>query len=127
MPKQVNKILQCLLKALRSRALNTPKRLWAESLEQHQKGWLTAPSPITSSDKPFILLGEKMDVASRFGAEQADKLRDCDDLRYSMTNLACVGHTPIKLASWDHIAEMCRSSRHTLRDWHLFKADHEAA
>ena len=44
-----------------------------------------------------------------------------------MTNLACCVATPIRLASWDHLAEMCRRISSSNKDWHLFKADHEAA
>ena len=101
--------------------------LWLEAIEQHKLGWLTAPFPLASVSEPFVLLDKKLNIAFRFGVSQADKLRACDDLRYSLTNLACVVHTPIKLASWDHLAEMCRLVQDTKKDWHLFKADHEAA
>ena len=44
-----------------------------------------------------------------------------------MTNLACTVLTPIKLASWGHIAEMCNSVRQSAVGWHFSKAAHEAA
>ena len=83
--------------------------------------------PLTSLSDPFTLRNKQLNVAFRFGVEQADKLRACDDLRYSRVNLACVVTTPIKLASWDHLAEMCRSVGDTNQDWSFLKADHEAA
>ena len=102
-------------------------KLWSEAISQQQKGWLSAPSALTTWNSPFILKDSKLNIAFRFGVEQADKLRACDDLRYSMTNLACLVQTPIKLASWDHVAKMCKAIQGTQRDWHFFKADHEAA
>ena len=44
-----------------------------------------------------------------------------------MVNLACSAATPIKLASWGHLSELCRMVAHAKRDWHFFKADQEAA
>ena len=96
-------------------------------MEQQAKGWLTAPFPLTTRSEPFRLKDPKLNIAFRFGVDQADKLRACDDLRHSMTNLACVVETPIKLASWDHLAEMCRRIKTSELDWQFFKADHEAA
>ena len=83
--------------------------------------------PLSTRDEHFLLVDKEMNVAFRFGAEQADKPRACDDLRYSMTDLACRALTPIKLASWGHVSEMCRSISSDNRPWYFFKADHEAA
>lgn len=44
-----------------------------------------------------------------------------------MTNLACSAVTPIKLASLDHLDEMCRTISPSKCDWHFFKAGREAA
>ena len=98
-----------------------------ESLDQQEKGWHTEAPPRTSDGAPFATHDAKINVAVRFGVEQADKLRACDDLRYSMTNLACCVAAPIKLASWGHLAEMCRADSAHSRVWHFFKADREAA
>ena len=38
-----------------------------------------------------------------------------------------MARAPIKLASWDHIAEICRRVAPSLHDWNFFKAAHEAA
>ena len=103
------------------------KLLRGGALEQQGKGWLSKSFPLGCNGKPFTLKGQELNIAFRFGVRQADKLRACDDLRHSMTNLACVALTPIKLASWDHLAAMCLAIRDSPHDWHLMKADHEAA
>ena len=48
-------------------------------------------------------------------------------MRYSMTNLACVARTPVKLVSWGHMAEISRLAGSGRRDRHFFKSDQEAA
>ena len=101
--------------------------LWDEATLQVDKGWLTAPFPLASTSEPHTLKFPELNIAFRFGVEQADKLRACDDLCHSRTNLACKVLTPIKLVSWDHLAEMCRRTSKFNLDWHFFKADHEAA
>ena len=105
---------------------NAPK-LWAEAMEQSKAGWLTEPFALSTKGQPYTLKDSNLNIAFRFGVEQSDKLRACDDLRYSLTNLACVVETPIKLASWDHVAEMCHSIASSSHAWHFMKADHEAA
>ena len=82
---------------------------------------------LVAPNTPFRLLSAKLNIAIRIGVEQACKLRDCDDIRYTMTNLACVVETPIKLAPWGQFAEMCRPIQSSQRDWKLLKADDEAA
>ena len=68
-----------------------------------------------------------LNVAFRFGAEQSDKIRDCDDIRHSLANLSCVVITPGKLVSWDHLSEMRRRISTVSQGWDLFNADHAAA
>ena len=101
--------------------------LWAEALQQCEKGWLTQPFPLCDSKDSFVLQNPKLNIAFRFGVEQGAKLRACDDLRHSRTNLSCVVETPIKLVSWDHLAELTNLVNDGSRDWGFFKADHEAA
>ena len=101
--------------------------LWSEALEQCEKGWLTRPFPLCSKGRPFVLENSKLNIAFRFGVAQGEKLRACDDLRHSHTNLSCVVETPIKLVSWDHLAELTNLVNDGSRDWAFFKADHEAA
>ena len=96
-------------------------------MDQVSKGWLSNAFPLSTEAAPFTLQDPRLNVAFRFGVQQAEKLRARDDLRYAMTNLTCSVLTPIKLASWDHLAQMCRSVGPTKCDWHFFKADHEAA
>ena len=35
-----------------------------------------------------------------------DKPRACDDLKHSLTKLACSVSTPIQLGSWGHVAQL---------------------
>ena len=101
--------------------------LWSEAMEQCEKGWLTQPFPLCTSKAPFTLRNPELNIAFRFGVEQGEKLRACDDLRHSRTNLSCVVETPIKLVSWDHLAELTNLVSDGSRDWAFFKADREAA
>ena len=111
----------------RKSGFKNAQKPWAEAIEQNHKGWIAAPFPRSKTQGPFVIQYHMINIYFRFGAEQADKLRACDDIRYSMTNLAFAAVTPIKLASWGQVAEMCRSIRHIRQDWHIVKADHEAA
>ena len=79
------------------------------------------------SGRPKDLRSNGFNIAFRFGVEQADKLRACDDIKHSLTNSACRVHTPIKLVSWGRVSKLCRSYSVDGRDWALFKSDHEAA
>ena len=67
-----------------------------------------------------------VNIAFRFGVEQAAKFRACDDSNHSLTNSACSAVTPIQMVAWDHISQLCRRCCKQGRDWALFKADREA-
>ena len=54
---------------------------------------------------PSELRGNSLIVASRFGAEQSDKLRACGDIRPRRANLAYGVLTPTKQADWRRVAE----------------------
>ena len=103
------------------------KALWSEAMGRCEKGWLNLPFPLCSANRPFVMNNPELRIAFRFGVGQSLKLRGCDDLRHSRTNLACVVETPIKLVSWDHLAELTHFVNTGSRDWGFFKADHEAA
>ena len=96
-------------------------------MEKCDKGWLNRPFPLCSEKGPYVLNNSQLNIAFRFGVEQSDKLRACDDLRHSRTNLACVAETPIRLESRDHLSELTNRADDGSRDWSFFKADHEAA
>ena len=68
-----------------------------------------------------------INVSSRFGVGQMNKLRACDDLKYGTANLYCSVWTPIKIPTWDHIAQMAALVRPTNCAWSFFKTDHESA
>ena len=96
-------------------------------MDQKLKGWLTEPFPLNfPSSSSCVLADRKLNIAFRFGVDQGGKLRACDDLKRSLTNLACSVLTPIKLVSWDHVAELCRLVSSAAFDWEFSKADHEA-
>lgn len=101
--------------------------LWKEAMEQHSMGWLAAPVPLNDSGRPTDQPSGNYNIVFRFGVEQADKLRACDDLKHGLTNKACQIMTPIRLVSWDHVSQLCRKFANDGQDWALFKADHEAA
>ena len=86
-----------------------------------------SPVELAPSGKPEGFPPNGFNIAFRFGAEQASKLRACDDLRHGLTNEACAVLTPIQMVSWGHIAQLYRRSCDSSRDWALFKADREAA
>ena len=44
-----------------------------------------------------------------------------------ITNLTRIVETPIKLVSWDRIAELANRANNGSRDWVFFKADRESS
>ena len=114
-----------------SRSLNAVSKksqcLWDEALEQVNKGWLWPPEPLSPEGAFIARPEEECNIAFRFGVQQSDKLRGCDDLRDSLTNTACVVRTPITLPGWDHIAASARILNTTLCEWSFGKVDHKSA
>ena len=101
--------------------------LWKEAMDQVEKGWLSTPLPIdTNGQCPLAALGP-INISFRFGVDQMEKLRACDDLKYGTTNLYCSVWTPIKLPTWDHIAQLAALVRGAKCAWSFFKTDHESA
>ena len=96
-------------------------------MTQHTQGWLEAPIPLNSEGRPTTWRPQRFNIAFRFGVEQAEKLRACDDLRRSLTNLACHVTTPIQLVSRGHISQLSHLLNNGADDWDLLKAGHEAA
>ena len=101
--------------------------LWNEAMGQVNKGWLAPPPPISADGSVATYENGPVNIAFRFGVNQTDKLRACDDLKHNEVNLFCAVWTPIKLPTWGHISQMRRNVRSTRRPWEFFKADHEAA
>ena len=83
--------------------------------------------PLGSAGTPRNFPSSWYNIAFRFGLKQDAKLRACDDLKHSLTNRCCWNKTPIKLASWGHLAQLSSIMAEQGDDWHLFKTDHEAA
>ena len=101
--------------------------LWSEALTQVKEGWLSEPIPISpSGDVVGFSVGE-VNIAFRFGVDQNEKLRACDDLRHNMVNLATTILTPITLPTWDHISQLTKDVHFTQKKWSFLKADHADA
>ena len=96
-------------------------------MEHVEKGWLGTPVELDDSGRPAGFRPRGYNVAARFGAEQAAKVRACDDLKRFLANSACDVLTPIQLASWGRLSQMCRRCCGSGRDWAFLKADHDAA
>ena len=95
-------------------------------MEQQGKGWLSDHFPLASSGDPFTSRDSSLNIAFRFGVEQSEKIRACDYLRHSLTNIACVVLAPINRASWGRHAEIPRLLNRGSREWGFFKADRES-
>ena len=102
-------------------------QLRTEAECQVEKGWLAPPVPLHTDGRPHSWKLKGFNLAFRFGVKQAENLRACDDWKHSMTNLACSVHTPIKLVSWDHIAQISHLISEGKLELGMVKADHEAA
>ena len=101
--------------------------LWDEAMTQVEKGWLAQPLPIDPLGNVATYSNNGAVIAFRFGVDQLDKIRSCDDLKYSTTNKYCTVWTPIKLPTWDHIGQMALEVKKTNKPWSFIKVDHEAA
>ena len=101
--------------------------LWAEAMSQVHEGWLNPPEVLDSDGNFLGHSGERCINAFRFGVQQSDKLRGCDDLKDSLTNTACTVRSPITLPGWDHIAASSRilAGQHTA--WSFGKVDRKSA
>ena len=62
--------------------------LWAEAMGKAEKGWLCSPAELAVSGKPGGTPSRCYNIAFRFGAEQAAKLRACDDMKRIPENQA---------------------------------------
>ena len=94
---------------------------------QVKLGWLGEPLPIDLKGDVATYDRGAANIAFRFGADQAAKLRAGDDIRQNAANLYCTVWTPIKLPKWGHISQMCPNVRTPERKWAFFKEDHQAA
>ena len=101
--------------------------LWNEALEQTRAGWLDGPQPLLEDGSLLLPTPHQPIIAFRFGVDQSDKLRACDDLKYSKTNEFCSVKTPISLPTWDHIGQMATTVADSARPWSFLKTDHAAA
>ena len=103
------------------------RELRGKDLKQVELGWMGEPLPIDTSRNVLTYGNGSANIAFRFSVGQDDKLRACDDLKHNHVKLYCSVWTPIKLPTWDHIAQMRLGIKEDLREWPFFKADHESA
>ena len=80
---------------------------------------ISPPHPLSADGKPLSWLSGRFDISLRFVVSHADKLRACDDLKHSVTNLACSVETPNRLVSWDHLAQLSHLLSEGGGDWFL--------
>ena len=69
----------------------------------------------------------EFNISFRFGVIQTDKLRDCDDLERSTTNLAYTVETPTHLVSLGDIPKLSILLDSKSGDWVMCKSDRNAA
>ena len=100
--------------------------LWAEAMEQVEEGWLLGPVPLPHDGKPLLRSSNRYNVSYRFGVLLAAKIRACGDLEHSMANLTCTVETPIRLLSWDNIAQLSAMLEAGGGDWAMFKSYQKA-
>ena len=83
--------------------------LWAEAFGQVGKGCLLPPQQLHTDGRPLRWKSGSCNISFTFRAIQADKLRACDDLKHSLTNLACTVPAPIQLVTWVRLAQLSLS------------------
>ena len=127
-PNEVRKREDPIPKALKSSAnrfsdmarksgFKNAKAFWAEALDQCDKGWMSRPFPLCSERARARFPIRSLKLLFRFGVEQSNKLRACDDLRFPRTDLSCVVETPIKIFILGHLAELAHVVNDESRGW----------
>ena len=86
-----------------------------------------SPTPLSADGAPLSWHSMEFNIPFRPGAIQTDKLRACDDLKRSVTNLACTVETHIPLASWGNVAQLSNILASKGGDWVMFEAAHKSA
>ena len=84
-----------------------------------------APFTLAADGRPSARRSSRCRISFLSGVGQAGKLRACDDLKYSLTNLARPARAPIQLFPWGRIAKIARFLSGKGDDWAIFKADLE--
>lgn len=120
-----------MLKRFGHRSRNSGRKfkdaLCAEALDHVSMGWLCGPIDINASAEAIETSFGPIIIALRFGVEQLDKLRACDDQRRNLVNFCTADYAPITLPTWGHLSQMCLEVRRTNSRWIFMKTDHECA
>ena len=110
----------------RSSGFKNAQPLWGEALTQVSKGWLEGPREVSHNGAVACFDRTKFNFAFRFGGEQMNKLRECDDIRRNLVNLCTSVITPITHPNWDHIAQLIKDAFRTNTKWTFLKAAHDS-
>ena len=86
-----------------------------------ETGMVGYATPIDLKGDVATFHGGTAGVAFRLGVDQAEKLRDCDDLRRNTVNLYCAAWTPTKIPMWGHISQLCLNVKTSDRNGHPSK------
>ena len=117
--------MSVFLRDLQNPVLKTDNIYGVRLYPNIKPGALLLPSSSVRAKIPLRLRPD-LNISFLFGVAQAGELRDCDDLRYSRTNITFAGMTHIKLVDWDHIAQLSRLVAPSGKAWNFLKAAHEA-
>lgn len=98
-------------------------RLRGESLGRKTDAWMSASSPLATSEAPCTIADSFWEVDSRTGAEQTKKLWARDDLRRPIGKLACAALKPIELGSRRRLYRISKLLNAAPRDWAFFTSD----
>ena len=112
---------------IRALLIQNPHRLRGEALVQVEEGRFGNPIIITISGLIHDIHPEGVNIDLRFGDEQADRLRACDDHERNWANLPFSVWGPITLPTWGHIAQSALNLRKRKPDWEFPKADRASA
>ena len=63
--------------------------MWKEAVDQVERGWLAPPLPIDLDGSVATYAKGSFNIAFRLGVDQADKLRESDDLKHNEVNVYC--------------------------------------
>ena len=101
--------------------------LWKESMSQAQSGWMSGQIPIDNSGFVACFPLEVTSFAFRFGVEQNEKLRACDDLKQDMVNLRTSVFAAITIPTWDRNSQMSKQIYNSKVAWRFSKEENKDA
>ena len=76
-------------------------KCWEMSVLEHQKGWLSRPTPVTQNDRTNTIMSPRFCISEQHGT-QAPKYRVIDDLSKSKVNATVGTHDTYCPRIWTH-------------------------